>query len=122
MKHSPVFRAVTLGTMVVCAASCTTWQRQEPGSIRPLPAAMDSTRVTLRDGTRITLDSARVTADSVVGWRSGVEGETERSAFSWDQLQQLERRVLDYNAAGLVAVVGGMVGFVVWAITSISFS
>lgn len=114
IKHSSLFHIGTCGTLAMFATSCMTWQREEP-QLRPGRAVtMDSTRVTLRDGIRITLDSAKVTADSLVGWRSGADGD-ERSAYARDQVQRIERRALDYNSAGLVAVVvGGLVGAAVW--------
>jgi hypothetical protein len=112
MRHAvacSIRRGIALVTLLAYVSSCTEWH--------PLPGPQPARRLmgehdlllTLRDSTRITLLSARVSGDSLVG-RTGSRYHPVRRAVALQEVHTLADR--QYNdgmtAAAALSIMGGL--------------
>jgi hypothetical protein len=96
----------------IALAGCSSF-RPRPSTAPPEPATL---RIELRSGERVELVGAIVSADSVVGMRSGRRsGQGERTAIALSEVAAIEqKRFAIVKTFGLAI----LIGLVVWSVVA----
>ncbi len=122
-NHSALRRPVALVLATILTVGCMTW-RPVMGRDYVTAKRPDMIRVTKFGGKTVTLFSPTSVGNQLVGYRQE-DVEASRVLIPMRQVSRIEVRTVDGRRTGrflgTVAVVGGILGLMVWAASSIHY-
>lgn len=81
MRQHSIRRLIAGACLLAYARACSYWQGVPGSPPAPLPEGRDQVRISLKDGSQLTLEKAKIVGDSLIGEKvsfSGSAGGDER--------------------------------------------